>query len=266
MILHHSTHSQYPKSAPCVPPPKVKTVYGLPILDTPLDVLFWLIMGAGYLFSLGVQQTLKRTYNKWSQVPNRWQAGGAEVARRILDDNDLSKVPVELTKGQLSDHYDPRSPTIRLSRPIYESPSVAAMAVAAHEAVHALQDADDYTPLEMRTYLAPVANVGARFGIPLAIVGMLLGAPRLVQVGMLAYLGALFLHFLTLPVEFNASRRAMKRLRQLGLEGKEEKAAKEMLRAAAMTYVASVASAAGYIVYLAIVGGRALLRRPKLPL
>ena len=113
-----------------------------------MDVLFWLIMGAGYLFSLGVQQTLKRTYNKWSQVPNRWQAGGAEVARRILDDNDLSKVPVELTKGQLSDHYDPRSPTIQLSRPIYESPSVAAMAVAAHEAGHALQDADDYAPLE----------------------------------------------------------------------------------------------------------------------
>ncbi len=180
-----------------------------------MDVLFWLIMGAGYLFSLGVQQTLKRTYNKWSQVPNRWQAGGAEVARRILDDNDLRKVPVEMTKGQLSDHYDPRSPTIRLSRPIYESPSVAAMAVAAHEAGHALQDADDYTPLEMRTYLAPVANLGVRFGIPLAVFGLMLGVPRMLQVGILAYLGALFLHFLTLPVEFNASRRAMSQLRRL---------------------------------------------------
>lgn len=228
-----------------------------------MDILFWLIMGAGFLFSLGVQQTLKATYRKWSQVPNRWRAPGSEIARRILDDNELRKVPVEPTQGRLSDHYDPRNPTIRLSREIYGSPSVAAMAVAAHESGHALQDADDYAPLEMRTYLAPVASTGARFGIPLAIFGAFLGVPLMVQAGMLAYVGALFLNFLTLPVEFNASRRAMKQLRRLGIEGEQEQGAKQMLRAAAMTYVAGVASAAGYIVYLLIAGGRVLLRRPR---
>lgn len=230
-----------------------------------MDPLFIIIIGGGFLFSFAVQQTLKRTFAKWSRVPNTLRAPGATIARRILDDNELTRVPVTKAKGQLSDHYDPSNPTIRLSREIYEVPSVASMAVAAHEAGHALQDADDYGPMELRTYLAPVASLGARFGVPLAFIGIFLGIPRLVQIGMLGYVGALGLQFVTLPVEFNASRRALRQLRKLGLEGEEEVATKKVLRAAAMTYVAGVASAAGYIVYVAVAGVRAVWSRPRPP-
>lgn len=229
--------------------------------------LFYLIGGATFLFSLLVRQGLKNTYNRWSQVPNHRGMPGAYVARGILDANRLQRVQVEATQGKLTDHYDPRSKIIRLSVQNYQSPSVAAMAVSAHECGHALQDADDYGPMKLRTALAPMAHTGSRFGIPLAVFGSVFGMPLLVQVGILAYLGALLLFFLTLPVEFNASRRALAELKRLGFTTSEdEAAARSTLRAAAMTYVAGVASAAGYIVYLAIVGGRALIGKPKPPM
>ena len=230
-------------------------------------LLFYVIGGATFLFSLVVRQKLKNTYSRYSQVPNHRRVPGARVARSILDANRLQGVPVEATQGKLTDHYDPRSKIIQLSIQNYQSPSVAAMAVSAHECGHALQDADDYGPMELRTTLAPIAHTGSRFGIPLAVFGSLFGMPLLVQIGMLAYLGALVLFFLTLPVEFNASKRALAELKRLGFTTSEdETAAKSTLRAAAMTYVAGVASAAGYIVYLAIFGSRALLGRPKPPL
>ncbi len=229
--------------------------------------LFYLIGGVTFLFSLAVRQGLKSTYNRYSRVPNHRRAPGAHVARAILDANRLQRVPVEAVQGKLTDHYDPRSKVIRLSIDNYQSPSVAAMAVSAHEAGHALQDADDYGPMELRTALAPIAHAGSRFGIPLAVLGSVFGIALLVQIGLLAYLGALLLFFLTLPVEFNASKRALAELKRLGLTTSEdEAAARSTLRAAAMTYVAGVASAAGYIVYLAFVGGRGLLGRPKPPL
>lgn len=230
-------------------------------------LLFYVIGGATFLFSLAVRQGLKNTYNRYSQVPNHRRVPGAHVARGILDANRLQSVPVEATQGQLTDHYDPRSKIIRLSIQNYQSPSVAAMAVSAHETGHALQDADDYGPMELRTALAPIAQTAARFGIPLAVFGWVFGMPRLVQIGMLAYLGALLLFFLTLPVEFNASKRALAELKRLRFTtAEDEAAARSTLRAAAMTYVAGVAAAAGYIVYLAIIGGRALIGKPTPPL
>jgi Zn-dependent membrane protease YugP len=229
--------------------------------------LFYAIGGLTFLFSLVVRQGLKNTYNRWSQVPNRGGVPGARVARTILDANGLGRVPVEATLGKLTDHYDPRSKIIRLSIQNYQSPSVAAMAVSAHETGHALQDADDYGPMELRTALAPIAQAGSRFGVPLALLGSVFGTPLLVQVGVLAYLGALLLFFLTLPVEFNASKRALAELKRLYFTtDQDEAAARSTLRAAAMTYVAGVASAAGYIVFLAIGGGRALIGKPKPPL
>ena len=228
--------------------------------------LFYLIGGATFLFSLVVRQGLKNTYDRWSQVPNHRRVPGAHVARGILDANRLQRVQVEATQGKLTDHYDPRTKIIRLSVQNYQSPSVAAMAVSAHECGHALQDADDYGPMKLRTALAPMAHTGSRFGIPLAVFGSIFGMPLLVQIGILSYLGALLLFFVTLPVEFNASKRALAELKRLGFTTSEdEAAARSTLRAAAMTYVAGVASAAGYIVYLAIVGGRALIGKPKPP-
>jgi Zn-dependent membrane protease YugP len=176
----------------------------------------------------------------------------------------MRRVPIEAVAGKLSDHYDPRSKTLRLSEAVYTTPSVAAMAIAAHEAGHAIQDHVDYKPMEIRTVSVPLANAGARFGLPAAIAGSFLGMPWLVQVGVLAYVGALFLQFLTLPVEFNASKRALQQLDALHLvDEAEEEAARSVLRSAAMTYVAGVASSAGYILYLGLVGGRSMFR--KLP-
>lgn len=224
---------------------------------------FYVIAGFAWLFSLLVRAQLKSTYRKWGNVRNSAGITGGRAARTILDANAMRGVPVEATRGKLTDHYDPRSKTLRLSEGVYGVPSVAAMAIAAHEAGHAIQDRVDYRPLELRSALAPVANVALRFGIPAAIFGSLMDAPALVQIGLLGYVGALLLQFLTLPVEFNASKRAMLQLDRLQLLSgeEEEEAARSVLRAAAMTYVAGAASAAGYIFYLLLLGGQMLFRR-----
>ncbi|MEJ2482995.1 MAG: zinc metallopeptidase [Gemmatimonadota bacterium] len=224
---------------------------------------FYLIVGAVFLFTLLVQGTLRRTYSRWSRVRNSAGLPGSRVARTILNANEMRAVRVEPVRGKLSDHYDPRTKVIRLSEPIYERPSVASLAISAHESGHALQDHLHYGPLKFRTAVAPVANFAARFGIPALIGGALLDMIWLVQAGVVAYVGALLMQFLTLPVEFNASRRALSQLEDLALMSESEtEGARKVLRAAAMTYVAGVASAAGYIVYLLLAGGRMILRKP----
>jgi len=228
--------------------------------------LYYVIAGAVYFFALAVQRKLKSTYGRWSRVQNQANITGAQTAQAILQANRMGRVKIGRNPGKLTDHYNPRDKTIGLSEQIYGVPSVAAMAIAAHESGHAIQDEVDYTPLEVRTFLAPIAAAGARFGLPAAIFGSFLGSPLLVQAGVLAYGGALLLQFLTLPVEFNASKRAMKQLEQLRLmDEQDKKGIKEVLRAAAMTYVAGAASSAGYIVYIAVIAGRWIFRKPPLP-
>lgn len=229
-------------------------------------ITFYLIAGAVYLFSWIVQGKLKRTYARWSQVRNSANLPGANVARSILRENGMDRVHVEEVAGRLSDHYDPRTKVIRLSPTVYGKPSVAALAISAHESGHAIQDDRGYAPLKFRTAVAPLASLAGRFGIPAAIVGSFVGSIALVQIGVFAYVGALLLHFATLPIEFDASKRAIGQLDRLQLMSEQEKqGAREVLRAAAMTYVAGVASAAGYIIYLAIGGGRLLLKKPPAP-
>jgi Zn-dependent membrane protease YugP len=224
---------------------------------------FYLIVGVVFLFSLAVQGSLKRTYAKWSRVRNSSDLPGSRVARTILDANDMHRVRVEQVGGKLSDHYDPRSKVIRLSQPIYAVPSVASLAISAHEAGHAIQDHEQFGALKFRTTMAPIASFAARFGIPALIAGSLFDSLWLVQAGVIAYVGALLMQFFTLPVEFNASKRALAQLERLDLMSEQEKeGAQKVLRAAAMTYVAGVASAAGYIVYLLLAGGRMLFRGP----
>ena len=227
--------------------------------------LYYLIAGAALIFSLIVRRKLDATYKRWGQVRNGAGLSGAQTSKVILDANQMRQVEVGPVRGRLSDHYNPRNKTIRLSEPVYGVPSVAAMAVAAHETGHAIQDEVDYGPLEIRTLLAPVAAAGTRFGLPAAILGSFMGAPLLVQIGVLGYAGALLLQFLTLPVEFDASKRALRQLEKLGLVNEQEsEGVRSVLRAAAMTYVAGAASAAGYLVYLAIIGSRMVLRKPPL--
>lgn len=225
--------------------------------------IFWLILGGAYLLSLVVQNQLRAAHQKWGSIRNSANLTGAEAARTILDANDMRRVEVRAVRGKLTDHYDPRDKTIQLSEAVFDVPSVAAMAVAAHETGHAIQDAVDYKPLKIRTALAPVANSAARFGIPAAIFGMFMGAPLLTQAGAVAYVVALAFQFTTLPVEFDASKRALAQLDQLQLlNAEEEKGARSMLRAAAMTYVAGAASAAAYVLYLVLLLGRWVFKTP----
>jgi Zn-dependent membrane protease YugP len=216
--------------------------------------LIYLILGATWLFGRLVHQRLKATYAKYSAVPNRAGLPGAAVAREILDANGLERVNLEVAPGTLTDHYDPRTLAIRLSPDNARDASVAAMAVSAHEAAHALQDAADYAPLEFRTSMYPIVQAGSRFGIPLSILGSSLGSQAMFLLGMVAYLGSILFQFVTLPVEFDASRRALAQLKALGItHGQQEKdEAKTVLRAAAMTYVSGAASAAGFLLMVGV--------------
>jgi uncharacterized protein len=231
-----------------------------------MDTLaFYVVMALTYLFTLAVTRRLNLTYSKYSRVPNHAGFSGGQVARDILDSNGLRDVQLELAQGTLTDHYDPRTRMIRLSLGNARGVSVAAMAVSAHEAGHALQDADDYAPLEIRTSILPLVQAGARLGIPLAIVGSFFDSQPMFLLGTLAYVGSIVFHFITLPVEFDASRRASVQLKKLGItrDEEEEREATETLRAAAMTYVAGAASAAGFVLLIGLDFFRAIGGRPR---
>ncbi len=164
---------------------------------------------------------------------------GAEVARKILDDNGLFDVRIEEVKGQLSDHYDPRAKTVRLSSENYHRPSVAGAAVAAHEVGHAIQDAESYSFLNFRSALAPVASLGSNASFFFLIAGMIFSISNLVFVGIIFMAAAVLFQLVTLPVEFNASNRAMEQMVSSGIiRNNEERETKKVLNAAAMTYVA----------------------------
>ena len=190
------------------------------------------------------QMKVKSAYKKYSQVPASNGYTGAEVARKILDENGLYNVRVEETSGVLSDHYDPTSKVVRLSSSNYHGHSLAGTAVAAHEVGHAIQDKEDYSPMRIRHKLVPVANIGSNFSWILILAGLLLGMTNLAWVGVLFMGAAVLFQFVTLPVEYNASSRAMKQVVAMGIIGAdEERETKKVLDAAALTYVAAAAVA-----------------------
>lgn len=187
---------------------------------------------------------IKGTYAKYARVPVSTYRSGAEVAREILNANGLYHVNLEEVKGVLSDHYDPRSKTVRLSTEIYHGNSIAAAAVASHECGHAIQDAQDYSFLRMRHALVPVANIGSNFSWVLIIIGMLAHLSGMLLLGILFMAAAVLFQIVTLPVEFNASNRAINQVVSLGLiRNDEAKETKKVLSAAALTYVAATAVA-----------------------
>lgn len=213
---------------------------------------FWwdwtlIVMIPGLLFTLWAQYKVKSTFNQYSTVSAPWGMTGAAVARRILDSNGLRHIPVEMVAGHLSDHYDPRSKVLRLSESVYHSNSVAAVGVAAHEAGHALQDARGYVPLRFRIALVPVCNIGSNLAMPLFFIGLLFGfgtyfGDWLALAGIAAFSLSVLFQLVTLPVEFNASRRAMRCLAGSGTMSDEQlKGSRRVLSAAAMTYVAALA-------------------------
>jgi Zn-dependent membrane protease YugP len=207
------------------------------------------------LIGLGVQAWLKRTFAKYSNVELSSGLPGAQVARQILDQNGLSEVPVDLSPGgPLSDHYDPRKKALFLSEPVYRPPSIAAAAVAAHETGHALQDARGYVPLKIRSTMYPAVAFASTAWIWLLIIGAILGALNLVALALVLYAVAVAFHIVTLPVEFNASRRAAGQLQELGIVGvNESEGVQKVLRAAALTYVAGALAALSLLLYYALI-------------
>src|ERR687894_3001428 len=207
------------------------------------------------LLGLGVQAWLKRTFTKYSGVELASGLQGAQVARQILDRNGLTEVPVEVSPGgALSDHYDPRKKALFLSEPVYQPPTIAAAAVAAHETGHALQDARGYVPLKLRSTMYPAVAFASNAWIWLLILGAILGALNLVALALVLYAVAVLFHVVTLPVEFNASRRAATQLRELGIVGAGESAGvQKVLNAAALTYVAGALAALSLLLYYALI-------------
>ncbi len=200
---------------------------------------------------------VKSAYRRWSSVPNSRGMSGAQMARAILDGYGLAQVGVEVTEGTLSDHYDPRSTTLRLSRDVYGGSSVAAIGIAAHEAGHAVQHAMGYSPLKVRNALVPVANLGSQLLFPLLIGGFVFRMTNLIYIGAAIYAVALLFHLFTLPVEFNASARAVSWLEKThGFAPTEVGGVRSVLRAASLTYVASALAALGQLVWLLMAGRR----------
>ena len=218
----------------------------------------WLLLVIGaVLLGLVAGGVVRSTYARYGRMSTSSGLTGAQMARRILDGNGLSSVEIERVPGTLSDHYDPRTMTLRLSSGVADSASVSAVGVAAHEAGHAVQHASGYAAFGIRSSLVPVANIGSQLLWPLIIGGFLFQMTSLFLVGAILYAGALVFHLVTLPVELDASARAMSSLRRVGgLSGPELKGARKVLTAAALTYVAAALVSLAQMVRLIMLGRR----------
>ncbi|MCZ7664117.1 MAG: zinc metallopeptidase [Thermoleophilia bacterium] len=221
--------------------------------------LFWdwtiILLIPALLFGLFAQYRVSSTFNRFSKVRSGRGLTGAQGARMLLDSAGLGFVSVESAPGRLSDHYDPRSKVLRLSRDVAESDSLAALGVAAHEAGHAIQDAEGYAPMKLRSTLVPVANIGSNFGFILFFVGLIMGrVPLLMNLGIVLFSAAVLFTIVTLPVEINASRRALRQLSARGiLVSTEVDGARKVLSAAALTYVAAALMAILNLVRLILI-------------
>ncbi|MBO9351961.1 MAG: zinc metallopeptidase [Thermomicrobium sp.] len=221
------------------------------------DPLYFVFLTPALLLMLYAQWRVRSVIGKFGEIPNRLGLTGAQVARAILDRNGLFDVPVELTPGELTDHYDPLRRVVRLSEPVYYGRSVAALGVAAHETGHAIQHKIGYVPLQLRTAIVPAVNIGTNIGWILMLLGIVIGISGLAWVGVILFsLGTLFA-LLTLPVEFDASRRALALLTTMGIVDRtEEGQAREVLNAAALTYVAGLVMAVLNLLYwISLVSG-----------
>ncbi len=217
------------------------------------DPRYFLFAMPALLLALYAQWRVRSTYAKYSQVANTTGLTGAETARRLLDAAGLFNVRIERIPGELTDHYDPGAKVLRLSDSTYSSYSVAATGVCAHEVGHAIQDARAYAPMRLRTGLVPVAGIGSNLGYILFILGFFINSFGLATVGLILFSAAAVFAAVTLPVEFNASNRALALLEANGLVAPQDYAmAKEVLDAAALTYVAGLAQALSQVLYFAL--------------
>lgn len=205
----------------------------------------YLLVLIGAVLCIIAQIRVKSTYSKYSRIRSRSGLTGAQAAQRILQLSGIYDVRIEHVRGELSDHYDPSNKVLRLSDSVYASDSIAAIGVAAHECGHAVQHNKGYAPLSFRTALVPVANIGSWAGVPIIILGVFLGMNQiLIQIGIWVFALAVLFQLVTLPVEFNASGRALEMLNNYGMLGQDETGkCRKVLSAAALTYVAAAAAA-----------------------
>ena len=225
--------------------------------------MYFVFLIPGILFMLWAQNKVKGNYSKFSQVRNAANITGAQAARRVLDNQGLYDVQIEQVQGELSDHYDPRKRVLRLSPGVYNEPSIAAIGIAAHEAGHAIQHAKAYGPLRARTALVPVVSFGSNFGFIVLIAGLFMGFTGLAWAGVALFATATLFALVTLPVEFDATKRAKSALVQVGLVdsgvggGEESQGVAKVLDAAAWTYIAGfAASLLTLLYYISLVAGR----------
>jgi Zn-dependent membrane protease YugP len=216
-----------------------------------LDSRYLIFMLPSFILMMAVQWYVQSAYRRWSQVPTRSRITGAEAAERIISVSGLDGVRIEGVKGNLTDHYDPGKKVLRLSEGVYTSNSVAALAISAHELGHAMQDNEDYFPLRLRSWLVPAVNIGSNLGWILIMVGIVIQVTQVAWLGVLVFSGGAVFSLATLPVEFNASARARKMLTDTGLitGPDEEIGVKNVLNAAAMTYVAALVTAVLQLLY-----------------
>lgn len=215
-----------------------------------------LLLIPAILLAVWAQHRVRSTFNEYSKVPAAVDMTGGAVAERLLRDSGLNDIEVEEVEGKLTDHYDPRTKTLRLSTSIARSRSVAALGVAAHEVGHAIQHRTAFTAFQLRQGIFPVVNLGSTLAFPLFFMGFLFTSPKLMDIGIILFSGAVLFQVITLPVEFNASSRALALLRSRGyLAEKEVGQAKKVLQAAALTYVAATAVAALHLLRMLVLRG-----------
>jgi Zn-dependent membrane protease YugP len=216
-------------------------------------------MAPAFLLMLLTSWYVRSAYNKWSRVPATSRMTGLQAAQRLIANSGLYGLNIEGARGNLSDHYDPRTKTLRLSQDVANNASVASVAIAAHELGHALQDAEDYIPLRFRAALVPAVNIGSWLGWILIMVGLLLNLTNLAWLGVLVFSGGALFALATLPVELDASARAKRLLADTGIvqSEQERRGVNNVLNAAALTYVAALVTAVLQLLYFAsLIGGR----------
>src|SRR3954449_10072258 len=222
-----------------------------------MTVVWLLSMGVPLALGLWAQMKVKRTFAKWSQVPVRNGLTGAQAAAEVIRASGLPDVEIRPSAGQLSDHYDPRNRTLNLSPDVGQASSVAALGVAAHEAGHAIQDARNYLPMRVRQTFVPVASIGSSLAIPIIFIGLIFQATGLTNIGLALFTAIVLFQLITLPVEFDASRRALVALSDGGLlQADELNGAKQVLSAAAWTYVAAFVASVAQLLYFFLASRR----------
>jgi Zn-dependent membrane protease YugP len=222
-----------------------------------LTYIFLICTVVPLLFGLWAQMQVRRTFKRYSEVATSNGLTGAQAAASVLSASGVTGVSIRPVAGKLSDHYDPRSRTLNLSEDVGQAATVAALGVAAHEAGHAVQDAQGYKPMRIRQTLVPAATIGSQLWIFPAFLGLIIGSLGLVNIGLVLFLAVVVFQLVTLPVEFDASRRALVALEGGGILGSTEvDGARAVLRAAALTYVAALAASIGQLIYFFLASRR----------